>query len=290
MATIGNFDGVHLGHRVLIGQLIERAKHYGVPSVVVTFDPHPIEVLNPGVILPKLNTLERKAELLGECGVDYLLALETDPALLNLEYTDFFSRYVTGRLNARALVEGPNFFFGKDRQGDTAALRDLCRRHGIELKIVEIRHFESDAVSSSLVRKWVMAGNVGEANRVLGTHYTLTGVVEPGAGRGRSIGFPTANLQRIATLVPGDGVYGGVAKLGERRALCAVNIGSNLTFSESEKKIEVHLIDRDLDLYGAEITVEFHRRLRGLIKFESVEKLVAQIEKDIAEVQENVTM
>lgn len=282
--SIGNFDGVHSGHRVLIRELRDQARRLQAPSMVVTFDPHPVEILNPTVKLPRLNTIERRAELLARCGVDHVVVLQSTPELLNLGYIEFFEKYVVDRFNALALVEGRNFFFGKDRQGNQERLLELCREHEIQLSIVDLCKTGEQATSSSLIRQLIIEGDLESANQLLTESYQLIGTVVPGESRGQSIGFPTANLDKIPVLLPADGVYGGLARLDGEEIPCAINIGPNPTFGEGKRKVEVHLIDFARDLYGRDLRVDLMVRIRGVQKFANLEELVAQIRQDVEEI------
>lgn len=283
--SIGNFDGVHAGHRALINELCHQASKHGIPPAVVSFDPHPIEVLHPQVTLPKLNTLSRKAELLGSCGVEFLVVLPTNPQLLELTYQQFFAEYIQEKLRAKVIVEGPNFLFGKDRLGSTKELSQLCQQNSVTLKIVEIEADGAQIISSSVIRDLLQAGKVEQANELLKDRYQVSGRVGHGAARGRKLGFPTANLEQVDCLIPRDGVYAGVALLDGQVVACAINVGSNPTFGDEQRKVEVHLLDQDQDLYGQKLTIEFLYRIRDLTKFTSQEQLVSQIADDIAAIR-----
>jgi len=287
--TIGNFDGVHRGHAVIMKQLVSRAAETGGAAVAFTFDPHPAALLRPGSTPPPLSWLERKAALLGELGVDALLAYPTSRELLNLSPDEFFQQIVVDRMHARAVVEGPNFFFGRNRAGDTTMLKTLCQQTGIALDIVQPLEIGGDLISSSRIRKIIAAGDVQQAATLLTRPYRIRGQVETGAGRGRGIGFPTANLGGIQLLQPGPGVYAatvhGVAGNSASPSPgwpAAVNIGPAPTFGEEASKVEVHLIGFEGDLYGQTLEVDFHVRLREIRAFNSVAELQQQLQSDIA--------
>lgn len=283
--SIGNFDGVHRGHRTMIARLIELARRDGVPAVVMTFSPHPIEILRPQHAPPPLTTLERKAELLGECGVDCVIAYPTDRALLQLTPDEFFRSIMLTKLQARGMVEGDNFFYGHDRAGNVQTLKAACDAAGMTLDVITPVRLGSRVVSSSVIRKLVAEGEVAEAAELLGSRYQLRGRVTTGAARGRTIGFPTANLIDVVTEFPKDGVYAGQVVVQNRSVRAAINIGSNPTFAEHQRKFEVHLIDFQGDLYGQVLSVEFLARLRDTRPFGSVEELVAQLQNDVAQVR-----
>lgn len=288
--SIGNFDGVHRGHRTMIARLIERARRDKVPAVVMTFSPHPIAILRPQAAPPPLTTLERKAQLLGESGVDCVVAYRTDWELLRLTPDEFFQSIILTKFRARGMVEGENFFYGHDRAGNVDTLRAECQRAGLSLDVITPVQIGSRVVSSSVIRTLVAEGDVAAAAELLGTNYQVRGRVTAGAARGRTLGFPTANLVDIATEIPGDGVYAGRAYCGELCYRAAINLGTNPTFAESQRKFEVHLLDFQGDLYGQTLDVEFVARLRKTVPFASVEHLVTQLRTDIAAVRNQVSL
>lgn len=279
--AIGNFDGVHRGHQSMIAQLTKRAAAANVPAVVLTFDPHPIMLLKPEVVPPRLSTLKTKAELLIGYGVDCVIAYPTNTVLLNLTPEQFFQQIVLDELQAKGMVEGPNFYFGKNRSGNTDTLRTLCEQHGLTLDIATAYEWEGKHVSSSAIRKRLSQGEFQRAVEKLGHPYCLTGKVTQGEGRGRHLGFPTANLTGITTLLPQEGVYAGYSLLEGKRYAAAVNIGANPTFDTDEQKVEVHLLDYSGDLYDQELSVELLAHLRPVQTFKSVDELTAQIAQDL---------
>jgi riboflavin kinase / FMN adenylyltransferase len=284
--AIGNFDGVHRGHQRMIGTLVEQARAAGVSAVVMTFDPHPIALLAPGRVPPSLSTLERKAELIEACGVDALIAYPTNQALLNLTPEDFFQQIVRGRLQAVGLVEGPNFCFGRDRAGDIHTLRQLCDREGLQLTIVEAVPGEGvEMVSSSAIRDAIGQGRIATAVAMLGHPYRLTGRVESGARRGAGLGFPTANITGVTTLLPPDGVYVGGCEIDGATYPAAVHLGPNPTFSEQTRKLEVHLLDFAGDLYGRSLSIDLIDRVRDTMRFEDANALQQQLQRDIEAVR-----
>jgi riboflavin kinase/FMN adenylyltransferase len=280
--TIGNFDGVHLGHARIIRRLVAHAAEVGGPAVLFTFDPYPVRILRPQHASPPLTWTDRKAELLYELGLDALVAYPTDAAFLQLSPGEFFDRIVHGALGAHALVEGVNFFFGRDRQGNVEALRRFCDEARMTLEIVEPVTVDGRIVSSSRVRGLVLEGRMDEACRLLTRPYRIRGRVVHGAGRGASLGYPTANLVEIATLLPGEGIYAGWALADGARWPAAISLGSNPTFGEGGLKVEAHLLDYRGNLYNRWIEVDFVARLRNIIKFASVEELLVQMERDVA--------
>jgi riboflavin kinase / FMN adenylyltransferase len=280
--AIGNFDGVHLGHRRIVQRLLERAREVNGPAIVFTFDPHPVRLLRPHESPPPLTWTERKAQLLKELGVDWIVAYPTDQKLLALTAQEFFDRIVLDTLASKAMVEGPNFFFGHNREGNVELLRKMTAAAGLSLDIVEPFVLDGELVSSSLIRRRIADGDVASAARMLTHPYRIRGMVTHGAGRGGQIGFPTANLEAVDTLLPAFGVYAGRAWLDGEGLPAAINIGPNPTFGEHALKVEVHIIDREIALYGEPLEVEFHAKLRDVKSFGSKEELVAQLHSDIS--------
>jgi riboflavin kinase/FMN adenylyltransferase len=270
---VGNFDGAHRGHARLLQTLSACAR----PAVVVTFDPHPLALLRPEHAPELLTTLPDRAEYLHGLGADHVVVLRTTHDLLQLSAEGFFRRILWEQFAPRAIVEGPNFRFGRDRTGDVAQLEQWCREGGIAFRLVELQTLEGQEVSSSVIRRALSEGRITEANAALGRPYRLRGIVGLGAQRGRTLGFPTANLHQPRTLVPAFGVYAARA-LGYP---VAVHIGPNPTFGEGHAKIEAHLIGYSGDLYGQELALEFHARLRDVRRFASVDELREQLQRDI---------
>lgn len=284
--AIGNFDGVHLGHLRIVQQLLERARALPGPAVVFTFDPHPVRILRPDECPPPLTWTERKAQLLAQQGVDKIVAYPTDEALLQLSAQEFFDQIVCRALGARAMVEGPNFFFGHNREGNVELLGQLTAAAGITLDVVEPFLLDGLVVSSSLVRRLIAAGEVARAARMLSAPYRIRGMVTHGAGRGVKLGFPTANLEAVDTLLPRLGVYAGRGWLGGNRYPAAINLGPSPTFGEDLIKVEVHLIDYHEAIYGQPLEVEFLDRLRDVVAFDNELQLVEQLEQDVARSRE----
>jgi riboflavin kinase/FMN adenylyltransferase len=280
--AVGNFDGVHRGHAKLIERLLARAREVGGPAVVLTFDPHPVRILRPELAPPPLTWTERKAELLAELGVTAVWSYPTDEALLKLTAEEFFQRIVCDALQARAMVEGPNFQFGRQRQGNVDLLQKLCQASGLALEVVQPVATDGDLVSSSRVRESIQQGDVAAARQMLTRPYRLRGLVTHGAQRGAKIGFPTANLAGIDTLVPPIGVYAGRAFTQQQGIWpAAINIGPNPTFGEGAFKFEAHLPGFSGSLYGQPLEVEFLARVRETRPFESVAALTQQLAADV---------
>ena len=292
VVAVGNFDGVHRGHAALVDTARSLAGTSGSEVVtVVTFDPHPLQLLHPERFQPPLTTIEDRAELLHKAGADAVVILKTDADMLKLDPSDFFRRILVDGFAAKGLVEGFNFRFGHDRAGSVETLRQLCAKVGIAFQEVEPFQLDGVTVSSSKVRDALVQGNMAAAIELLGRHYRISGTVVTGAKRGRTIGFPTANLEVVKTLLPAEGVYavravlGGPNRVSDRVLLGAANIGPNPTFGENARKIEVHLIDFTGDLYGQTLALEFIQRLRETRPFKCVEELVQQLGEDVAQVR-----
>ncbi len=279
--AIGNFDGVHLGHARIVERLLASARQIGGPAIVYTFDPHPVRLLRPAQAPPPLTWTDRKAELLAQLGVDTTIAYPTDEALLQLSPQEFFDRIVRDALQARAMVEGPNFFFGHERAGNIAVLRQLCTSAAIPLEVVEPLMIGGEQVSSSRVRRLIAGGKIDEANRLLTRPYRIRGMVRHGAARGAKIGFPTANVDAIDTLLPGPGVYAGRSTIEGRVWPAAINVGPNPTFGEAVLKVEVHLVGFHDSLYGEPLEVDFIGRLRDIVQFPSLDALKSQLARDV---------
>jgi len=288
MLSIGNFDGVHRGHASLLARLRAHAVEHRAPAVVMTFDPHPLLLLRPQAYEPTLTTLDQRVHELHQAGADHVLVLHTTPRLLELSAEDFFGKVIRGSLQAVGMVEGPNFGFGHSREGNVETLARFCAREGMVLEIVQPLVMDVGIVSSSRVRKALLAGDLSSANRWLGRPYALTGVVGEGERRGRQLGFPTANLVNVETIIPADGVYAVRGSFDGKTWPGAANVGPNPTFGQQARKLEVHWIGFEGDLYGRTITVEFHARLRDTMRFESVDQLLEQMRKDVRKAVELV--
>ena len=279
--TVGNFDGVHRGHQALVTAARAQARAVRGPAVAVTFDPPPHHVLHPGSERPPLTTVPQRAELLHAAGADHVAVLRTSPALLALSAEAFFEDVLVRQLGAKAVVEGYDFRFGRGRAGTNATLRALCEAAGLAFADVSPLTFDGEPVSSSRVRAAVVRGDVAHATELLNRPYAITGTVVAGAKRGRTIGFPTANLGDVPTVLPGNGVYAVRAAVDGREWPGAANIGPNPTFGEHAQKVEVHLIGFTGDVYGKTMCLEFVTRLRDTKPFKNVDELIVQLRLDI---------
>lgn len=288
--SVGNFDGVHRGHAQLIGDLVAAARRHSGRALVMTFDPPPTALLFPERRLSSpLTSIERRAELLFGLGVDALIAYPTDASLLSMSALDFFQQIIVGRLQAQAMVEGPNFRFGRGRDGDVAGLAEMCAAAQVDFQVTQPSADMGGMISSTRIRDALAVGDVRIANSWLTQSYALSGIVAVGAQRGREVGFPTANLTQIQSLIPGPGVYAGQVQFFEQPEgvpsayPAAVHIGPNPTFDESRTKVEVHLIGyAGESLYGQRLEVSLLEKVREVCKFASIEELRAQIVRDVA--------
>ena len=289
--TIGVFDGVHRGHQRIVARAAEAAAAHGLPLVVVTFDPHPDEVVRPGSHPPLLCTVRRRAQLMAELGADAVCVLPFTLDFSRLGPDEFVRVVLAERLHARWVVVGENFRFGHRAAGDVALLTELGDKYDFTAEGVPLLTEDGVRISSSLIRERLAAGDVAGAARALGLPHRVEGVVVRGAQRGRTLGIPTANLETAPhTAIPADGVYAGwLASLDEggletERWPAAISVGTNPTFDGQHRVVEAYALDRDdLDLYGVHVAVDFAARLRGMDKFDSVDALIAQMHLDIAE-------
>jgi riboflavin kinase / FMN adenylyltransferase len=286
--AVGNFDGVHRGHVALLAELAQQAREVNGPVVVLTFDPHPLKLLRPEQFLPVLTLAADRAQLLEEAGADQVVILRTTASLLQLTAADFFEQVLRQRLGAGAVVEGANFAFGHNREGTVEDLRRMCAVVGLTMRVVTPFLIEGVMVSSSRVRSALLRGAVGEAAQLLGRPYRLRGIVGSGQRRGATLGFPTANVEHIETVIPADGVYAVRVPYGGALWAGAVNVGPNPTFGEQARKVEVHLIGFQGDLYGRPLAFDFVERLRDTRPFRGVEELVQQLRRDVEEARKVV--
>jgi len=285
VVTIGVFDGVHRGHQAIIGHTVKRARDLGLQSVVVTFDPHPAEVVRPGSHPAVLTEPVRKAELLEQLGVDALCVVPFTPAFSQLRPEEFVHDVLVESLHAAVVVVGDNFRFGHRAAGDVTLLEGLGRSFGFTVEDAPLVSADGLVFSSTYIRSCVDAGDVRAAAAALGRPHRLGGVVVRGDQRGREIGFPTANLMchRYAA-VPADGVYAALLIRGGEHAAslpASVSIGTNPTFSGRERRVEAYVLDFAGDLYGERVSLDFVAHLREQRVYDGIEPLVAQIREDV---------
>jgi riboflavin kinase / FMN adenylyltransferase len=295
VVTIGVFDGVHRGHAAIIGQAVDLAHSRDIPSVLITFVPHPSEVVRPGSHPPVLTSIVRRAELVEALGVDVFCALPFTLEFSHLPPDEFAHRVLVERLHASGVIVGENFRFGHKAAGDVETLQRLGRTFGFSAEGVELQSDNGTVLSATYVRSCVQAGDVSAAAAALDRPHRVDGVVERGDERGRTLGFPTANLRADQwAAIPADGVYAGrVVRLDERGrtidgplGVAAISVGTNPSFEERQRRIESYVLDFDGDLYGDAVGVEFVTRLRGQERFADVAELIAQMHRDVARTRE----
>ena len=283
VVTLGNFDGVHLGHRKILTRVVARARKLGVPSVLFTFDPHPMKVVAPLKSPPLLADFEGKADSVASIGVDYMVVAGFTKAFGARHPREFVEEEIVKSLDAREVWVGHDYAFGRGKGGTVDYLKGLGKTLDFKVKVVPAIRKRGGVVSSSRIRGLVKEGDVAEAGRLLGSDYTIKGKVVKGSAVGRRLGFPTANLDVTSELTPGTGVYAAWAHMGGKKHKAAVNIGKAPTVAKGKKKVtvEAHLIGYKGRLYGRRLSLSFVRRLRSEKKFSSEAALTAQIEADI---------
>jgi len=279
--TLGNFDGLHLGHQELIRKIILRAEETGGLSMVVTFRPHPLKILAPEKCPPLISIYEEKIQLLEKLGIDVLVKIPFTLDFAAMEPRNFVKNILVDLLGAREIFVGYNYRFGKGRKGNIQLLRDLGKELGFIVREVEQVSLSGEVISSTRIRQLLINGDVEHAAKLLGRPYALCGIVVKGDGRGRGLGFPTANIASRHSIIPSNGVYAVRLFVRDKYYDGIVNIGMRPTFDAKSMAIEVHIFDFDEDIYGEEITVYFANKIREERKFENAEALINQINADI---------
>ncbi|OGC29105.1 riboflavin biosynthesis protein RibF [candidate division WOR-1 bacterium RIFOXYB2_FULL_48_7] len=283
VVALGTFDGVHLGHQQVIKAAIKAAQKLGTHAAVITFDPHPQEIVAPERGLRLLTTLSEREELFASLGVDAVLVLGFSPQIQKLAYRHFVERYLVKRLGVKAVFVGYDYAFGQGRLAGISELRQLGKEFGFSVQVVNPVKVGGEIAKSAKIRDFLATGQLAKAIKMLGRPYRLTGRVVKGEGRGRQLGFPTANLAiDKRKLIPAMGVYVGYVHHGRQVSKCVVNIGSRPTFGAGELLVEVHLLGFQGKLRGQKISVGLYKRLREEKQFSDTKQLVAQIKKDIA--------
>ena len=290
VVTIGVFDGVHRGHQQIVGRAVDRARELGVSSLVLTFDPHPIEVLRPGSHPALLTGQHAKSELLEQLGVDVMVVQPFSLDFSRRTPAEFVHSMLVEALHARSVIVGENFRYGHKGAGSIETLTEDGRRFGFSVEGVPLQGTEETTWSSTYVRSCVAAGDVEGASVALGRDHRLDGVVVRGDQHGREIGYPTANLEPVPlSAVPADGVYAGRLLRARGEVLpAAISIGTNPTFAGREQRVEAYVLDAEpgLDLYGEHVALTFAARLRETLRFDGVEPLVEQMARDVARTRE----
>jgi len=281
--ALGVFDGVHLGHRAILGLAVSHASAAGMQSIACTFDPHPLEVLQPGRAPLPITTLDERLALIEGCGLDLAVVLPFTRELASMEPEAFVTDVLVTRLGARDVVVGFNHRFGRGARGDAAMLRSLGERLGFRTHVAEPLVVDGVAVSSTEIRAALQRGDLAMAGRLLGRAYTLSGSIAHGAGRGRTLGFPTANIVPTRPVLVAPGVYACAAEVAGRKERSVVNVGVRPTFGETALAVEAYLLDFVGGLYGQTMTLTFVSRIREERRFPSVDALKTQIEADAEE-------
>jgi len=290
VVTIGFFDGVHHGHRRVVRRAVELARERGARAVVLTFDPHPSEVVRPGAHPALLTTPEYRSDLMSSLGVDAVLVLPFTAELSKQSPAEFVERVLVDRLHAVGVVVGENFRFGHKAAGNVAVLTELGAKYGFTvqgLALAAPEEGEESRFSSTDVRRMVLAGDVETAALRLDRPHRVEGPVVHGAKRGRELGFPTANVETPQyTAIPADGVYAGWLVVGAERLPAAISVGTNPQFDGQSRTVEAYALDRtDLDLYDRHVAVEFVARVRGQERFASLEEFIERMNQDVAKVR-----
>ena len=285
--TIGNFDGVHVGHQYIFKKMRSEARAGGAPSVVITFDPHPKMIIHPNRMpFYLITTMKEKIDLVGKQGMDAMVVIPFSLEFAQTTAADFVCGILWDKLRCRKIFIGHDYSFGRGKQGNEAFLKDYGDRLGFSVEVINAYNIGDTIVSSTLVRNAILDGDVKTASAYLGRPYNLAGVVVEGHHRGEGLGYPTANVEPEKVLVPSDGVYAAIANLEGKRHPAVLNIGTNPTFGANKRTIEVFLLDFRERIYGKFLDILFIEKLRGEVKFSGPEELVAQIRQDVLRAKE----
>lgn len=279
--TIGNYDGVHIGHKKIIKKVVEIASKINGTSMLMTFEPHPLSILRPEKLIGRITPFHVKKKIIEENGIEVLIVLEFNDRLRQMSPEEFFNRILIERLDIKGLIVGYDFKFGKGGAGNSQSLKTLCDLKGIYFESVDAITIDGDKVGSNRIRKALIEGSVHRASKLLGNWYFIEGRVVKGEGRGNKLGFPTINLETTYEIIPKEGVYITEVEFDSRRYPSVTNIGFNPTFDGKRLTIETHIIDFTGNIYGKDVTLYFHERIRAEIKFSSIEDLKNQIQLDV---------
>lgn len=279
--TLGNFDGLHIGHQELVKMIISRAREVGAVSMVVTFRPHPLKILAPDKCPPLISIYEEKIRLFEKLGIDVLVKIPFTVEFSTMSPEDFVRDILCGKLGASEIFVGYNYRFGKGREGDTRKLRSLGEKYGFTVREINQIAVNGEVISSTQIRSLIKDGDVEHAAKLLGRAYAISGIVVRGDGRGKGLGFPTANIAPKHTLVPSDGVYAVRLVVREGVYDGIANIGMRPTFNKKTLAIEVNVFNFNEDIYGEDISLSFIKKIRDEKKFKGADALVRQIRSDI---------
>jgi riboflavin kinase/FMN adenylyltransferase len=280
--SIGNFDGVHLGHQIIFHRVAEIAHENKGTAIVFTFEPHPLKIIAPEKAPPLLTSFRKKMELIEHCGIDQVICADFNQGFADQQPREFSENILVGKIGVKEIVVGYDYAFGRGREGTIAYLQKMGEEFHFKVHVIDPVEFDGHRVSSSHVRELLEEGDVVRARDFLGRYYSIQGPVVHGHKTGHAIGFPTANMDTSKVQIPGTGVYAVYVTSEKVGYSGVVNIGFNPTFNRDRLSVEVHIFDFGDTIYGEEIEITFIERIRGEIQFKSAQDLVAQIEKDIA--------
>ncbi len=286
--TLGNFDGIHIGHQRIFQKVIDTAKRMGGESVAITFEPHPLKVLSPERCPPLITPFRKKMMFMEQTGIEKVLCLRFTKTFSEISPPDFIKTILLERVGAKKIIIGYNYRFGKGKAGTVDSLKKICASFGIDVEVVEAFIIDDIPVSSSKIRELIREGEVEKATKLLGREYLIIGKVIPGTQRGRHLGFPTANLEMTEELYPKTGVYAVRVEWNHQCFNGLANLGFNPTFQTQILSLEVHLLNFNQEIYGEEIQVSFIRRIRNEVRFSSLQGLIDQIKRDIEWANQNV--
>jgi riboflavin kinase/FMN adenylyltransferase len=288
VVTLGNFDGIHLGHQRIFERLKAEAIKIQGDAIVITFEPHPLKILSPKNCPPLITPFKKKMMLIEKIGIEKVLCIEFSLAFAEISPPEFVKDILVEKVNTKRIIIGYNYHFGKGKSGDAETLINICKIFNIEVEVVEALAIDHIIVSSSKIRELIQEGNVEKASKLLGRDYPIIGKVIEGAKRGYALGYPTANLEISEELYPKTGVY-AVEVIWKYRVFKGLaNVGYNPTFDTRAFSLEVHILNFNHEIYGHEIQVNFKKRIRDEIRFESPSRLIDQIRKDIRWAEENI--
>ncbi|MDP3791171.1 MAG: bifunctional riboflavin kinase/FAD synthetase [Candidatus Omnitrophota bacterium] len=289
VVTVGVFDGVHIGHKAVIKQVVARAKASGLKSIVVTFDPHPMKVLNPSHFVPSLISLKHRVELIKRLGIDEVIVMKFSNRMANLPAQRFIEDILIGELNAREIIVGEDFCFGKGALAGIRMLAEIASKYSVKTEIVRPVKKNSHVVSSTIIRRLIIEGEIDKASSLLGRPFSILGTVVSGTKLARTLGYPTANLNPHHEAIPPSGVYAVKVVHKEKEYKGVVNIGVRPTFynhgHDKETSIEVHIFDFHGKIYGKDLEVIFIRKIRDEKKFNTIDSLIEQIKKDASKAE-----
>lgn len=279
--TIGNFDGVHLGHQTILKKIVSRAKETGGSSVVLTFEPHPVKVIAPHKDIRLITSCEERTNLINAAGVDAVICVNFTKEFARQHPEDFTRDILLDKIGVSEIYVGHDYAFGRGREGTIEYLKELGKKYNFHVDVIEPVTVNGAIASSSSIRKLITEGSVDKAAKFLGRYYTLSGMVVKGAGRGKGLGFPTANIEPPAELIPEDGVYAVIVKKGNNTYNGVANIGNKPTFKNERFGVEAYLFDFNGDLYKKRLEISFVKKIRDEMAFKNTDALITQMRKDV---------